>query len=604
MPRAKKTDSKAPEKKIPLEIEEEIEDEEEEMEEMDDEQEEYVGPTLQDRGFGGGGDQFGFRQERGRSVEVPLWNRANNAPRTSRLRVQYVEIDGNATECGHLPHDASLDTLIKKWPKSGTFLITPIDQMNRPMSMDPIKFTVSEDHDILRAVKGSNGMTANGVPAFAAPQMPPEVWEFLRVQQQNAEKQLKMLQSQNEQIRSEMREKDDQVSKERMALAVNNTTAALDVQQQLIARDQERQDKIQQQQAQYWENMSSSADQRHQMALERMKTDATNQQALMQQNQQMLQSSAASDRQRMEDDRERLRIAREEERRWEGDRRREEREEQNRREQERWESQRREQERQQQYHEKQIEMLRLQNETSDPFKSIEKLLEKGSGVVDLVKALCVDKMIGGGGGATGFLGVATETIGKALEGYMEIAKIQAQSATAVPTQGLAQIEDQEQKYQVTMPDGSQAVMTESELEAYQAQVAAYQQQQQQALQAQAEAQSQAVSEVVEEENTAQEGDVVPFNPFSESISKLDPKVQKSSRKIVRETIDILKKADEEKWEAIITAQITKTPDVLAYFEASSVAYAMNEGGADAKMVTSIISKLKEMKIVPDSIRIS
>jgi hypothetical protein len=600
MPRAKKTDSKSDGPVVPIEI-----DEPEEEEEMFEEPEEddFRGPSLQDRGFGGG-EQFGFRQERGRSVEVPLWNRANNAPRTSRLRVQYVEIDGNATECGHLPHDASLDTLIKKWPKSGTFLITPIDQMNRPMSMDPIKFTVSEDHDILRAVKGSNGMTANGVPAFAAPQMPPEVWEFLRVQQQNAEKQLKMLQSQNEQIRSEMRDKDDQVSKERMALAVNNTTAALDVQQQLIARDQERQDKIQQQQAQYWENMSSSADQRHQMALERMKTDATNQQALMQQNQQMmlqmLQSSASSDRQRMEDDRERLRIAREEERRWEADRRREEREEQNRREQERWESQRREQERQQQYHEKQIEMLRLQNETSDPFKSIEKLLEKGSGVVDLVKALGVDKLIGGGGGATGFLGVASETIGKALEGYMEIAKIQAASgAPAVPASN--QIEQQaEQQYQVTMPDGSQAVMTESELEAYQAQVAAYQQQQQQALQAQ----SASPPAEVPQESPEPQGDVVPFNPFADSISKLDPKVQKSSRKIIRETIEILKKAEEEKYEAIITAQVSKTPEVLTYFEASSVAYAMNEGGADAQMVTKIISKLKEMKIVPDSIRIS
>jgi len=96
----------------------------------------------------------------------------------------------------------------------------------------------------------------------------------------------------------------------------------------------------------------------------------------------------------------------------------------------------------------------------------------------------------------------------------------------------------------------------------------------------------------------------PFNPFSEAISKLDVKVQKSSRQIVRETIGILRQADEDKWESIITAQITKKPEVLSYFEASSVAYAMNEGGADAKMVTTIIQKLKEMEIVPDTIRIS
>jgi len=591
MPRAKKQKPPEDTEMIPL-----IDDDEDE--EMDEEEDDYV-PTLQERGFGRGP---GFHHETGRTVEVPLWNRANNAPKTARLRVQYVEIDGNATECGHLPHDASLDTLIKKWPKSGTFLITPIDQMNRPMSMDPIKFTVSEDHDILRAVKGSAGVTANGVPAFAAPQMPPEVWEFLRVQQTNAEKQMKMLQEQNEQIRAEMRQKDEQVSKERMALAVNNTTAALDVQQQLIARDQERQDRLQSQQAQYWENMSSSAEQRHHMAMERMKADQAAQQAMMQQNQQMmlqmLQNSSQADRQRMEDDRERLRIAREEERRWEADRRREEREEQNRREQDRWESQRREQERQQQYHEKQIEMLRLQNETSDPFKSIEKLLEKGSGVVDLVKALGVDKLIGGGSGPSGFLGVATETIGKALEGYLEIAKIQAASAApAVPPSN--QIEQQaEQQYQVTLPDGTTAVMTESELETYQAQLAAYQQQQQQALQ-----QAQAAPEGQEapaEPETPEE----PFNPFSEAISKLDVKVQKSSRQIVRETIGILRQADEDKWESIITAQITKKPEVLSYFEASSVAYAMNEGGADAKMVTTIIQKLKEMEIVPDTIRIS
>lgn len=594
MPRAKKQKAADNTEMIPL-----IDDEDEEMDE--DEQDEYV-PTLQERGFGGRGP--GFHNETGRTVEVPLWNRANNAPKTARLRVQYVEIDGNATECGHLPHDSSLDTLIKKWPKSGTFLITPIDQMNRPMSMDPIKFTVSEDHDILRAVKGAAGMTANGVPAFAAPQMPPEVWEFLRVQQTNSEQQMKILQQQNEQIRSEMRQKDEQVSKERMALAVNNTTAALDVQQQLIARDQERQDRLQGQQAQYWENMSASAEQRHHMAMERMKTDQAAQQAMMQQNQQMmlqmLQNSSQSDRQRMEDDRERLRTAREEERRWEAARRGEEREEQNRREQERWESQRREQERQQQYHEKQIEMLRLQNETSDPFKSIEKLLEKGTGVVDLVKALGVDKLIGGGGGgATGFLGVATETIGKALEGYLEIAKIQAAAgAPAVPPSN--QIEQQaEQQYQVTLPDGSTAVMTESEVEAYQAQLAAYQQQQQQAIQ-----QGQSTTQVSDAEETVKPPEEVIFNPFSEAISKLDVKIQKSSRKVVRDTIEILKQADEEKWEAIITAQITKTPDVLSYFEASSVAYAMTEGGADAKMVTTIIKKLKEMEIVPDTLRIS
>tara|TARA_R110000824_G_scaffold252429_2_gene441233 strand:+ start:6516 stop:8279 length:1764 start_codon:yes stop_codon:yes gene_type:complete len=576
-------------------------------EEEDDYSESYDPEGYDDNDMGPGrADQQGFMGgfgPRGRSVSVPLWNRASNAPKTARLRVQYVEVDGNQSEIGHLPYDASLEVLITKWPKSGTFLITPIDQMNRAMSHDPLKFTIAEDHDILRKVVAakSGSVGVGGLPNFVAPQMPPEVWEFLRTQQVNSEAQIKILQSQLENRNDEMRDKDSQISKERMALAMNNTTAALDVQQQLISRDQERQDQTQQNMVMHWENMSSAAEQRHQMALERMKAEATQQNSMVQANQQMMiqmmQNSNEADRRRMEDERERTRIAREEEKKWEAERRSTEREENNARDKERWELQRRDEDRQHQHHERQIELLRTQSESSDPFSSIEKLLEKGTGIVELVKVLGIDKLLGGAGTPTGFLGMASDTVGKAIEGYLEIAKIQA-GATVPGATAPPQIESQEQQYQVQLPDGQTAVMTESELQAYQAQVAAYQEQSQgaaaQAPEGNAGAPAEPPPQAPEE----------PFNPFAANLAKLDPKIQKKSRKSIRETVELLKQADDKKWEAIITAQLTKVPETIEYLAACSVAYAMNEAGADAKMVTGIISQIKKMELDLDKIRLS
>ena len=589
MPRAKKVVEPAL-PPLPVEDEEEEDEEDEEME--------------PDYTYGGGEEIGGepFGHSHGRQVAVPLWNRAANAPKTARLRVQFIEIDGNATECGYLPYDASLENLIRKWPKQGTFLVQPIDQMNRPMSHDPLKFTIAEDHDILRAIRGAGG---DSLPGFISAQIPPEVWEFLRSQSKNQELQIKMLQNQNQDILSEMRNKDEQVSKERMALAVNNTSAALDVQQQLIERDQLRQDNQARAQSQAAEAVSANAEQRHTMAMERMQAQNQNQNQMMQANQQMmiqmLQNSAQADRQRAEDDRARVSDQVETMRVRNADRRKDERTETQARETQRWEMQDRRQQMEQQYHERQMELVRAQHESNDPFKAIEKLLDKGSGVVELVKALGIDKLLGGGGPA-GFMGVASETLSKAIEGYLEIAKIQAGAAAGVGVEGAPQIPEQpEQQYQVQLPDGQTAVMTENEVQAYQAQVQAYQQQMAQSA---TPPQDGEIPQASPEPPAETPAEALPFNPFAETIGKLDPKVQKSSRKSIRETIGLLRQADAKKWEAIITAQITKSPEVIEYFAACSLAYALQEGGADAKMITSILGSVKEMEIIGDKIRLS
>ena len=551
------------------------------------------------------GEQDPYRftpQSTGRTVSVPLWNRASSAPRTSRLRVQFVEIDGNATECGHLNYDASLETLIRKWPKSGTFLVMPVDQMNRPMSHDPLKFIVSKDHDILRQVQGATNGSAGGVSQFMSSQIPPEVWNLIEANRKNSEMQVQMLLEQKERLQDEMRAKEERVSKERMALAVNNTTAALDVQQQLISRAQERDDATQQHVMVMMQAMSENAEQRHAMAMERMKSEALANAQMVQANQstliQMLQNGADSERQRNSDDRERLRLAREEERRWELDRRKADQLETRERENQRWEAQQRQHELERQYHDRQMELLRTQSEASDPFNSIEKLLEKGTGLVELVKLLGVDKLLGGNS-QTGLVGVAAETVGKALEGYLEIAKIQAGAGAGAMPPG-HQIEAQhapESQYQVQLPDGRTVVMTESEVAAYQENVRQYQEQQQ------AQGAEGAVAPQ-EPQETPQAEVAKPYNPFAAAIAQLDPKIQKASRAAIRQTIELLKQADESKWESIVTAMATKTPEILEYVGASSLAYVMHEGGASAEMITKVITEIKEKGLAPDTLRLS
>jgi arginyl-tRNA synthetase len=137
-------------------------------------------------------------------------------------------------------------------------------------------------------------------------------------------------------------------------------------------------------------------------------------------------------------------------------------------------------------------------------------------------------------------------------------------------------------------------MTESEVAAYQEHVRQYQEQQQ----------AEGAVAPQEPQETPQAEVAKPYNPFAAAIAQLDPKIQKASRAAIRQTIELLKQADESKWESIVTAMATKTPEILEYVGASSLAYVMHEGGASAEMITKVITEIKEKGLAPDTLRLS
>lgn len=77
------------------------------------------------------------------------------------------------------------------------------------------------------------------------------------------------------------------------------------------------------------------------------------------------------------------------------------------------------------------------------------------------------------------------------------------------------------------------------------------------------------------------------------------KTQRDARKAVRTLLQALEQSQESEWPGLVTAAITKSPDIFAYLQAVTVFAALAENKVDIEFAARIVKALKESGFIPD-----
>jgi hypothetical protein len=502
----------------------------------------------------------------------PMWKDASRSPRTVQLRVCHVE-EGIEYHVGTIHAQASVSELVRKFKKAGVYKLTPVD-VTGGATGSSFPIPIGPDHQELlklRHDEDTNGSNGVAVPGFAPAGLDPQVLAFFSQQVQNAraqaQEQAELVEKEREQLRDEW----NRVSKERMSLAVTNTGAAMDLHAKLIDKDQERATGAQ---AQLMSFMQA------QQQLSESRNDGVLQQQQQQFNliQQQMKAALDAERLRLDAEKSRMQEARDRDRT-----------DQERRDTERGAAWEREQERSREHNRMMLALIEKQHEASDPFGSVEKLIEKGAPLVALAKDF-LPGLLGGGAAAGGMAETIATTIGDVVKGQIEVAKISAQAqAEAIKAAGDA-----------ANAPGEYEMIEELSPEQF-AEL--------QARQGNAPPETDPVGNPWGEKDFTQ-AEAPPGSPFAASqptssppqrtfhlpqqpdaVRALDPSVAKTARKAIRELVREIRQTPQEEWAPMIVGAMEDLPQIGAYVHAATVKAALLEAGADLGLADAVIANL-------------
>ncbi len=111
---------------------------------------------------------------------LPLWPDHSDFDQTTQIVIKRREAEGQLSYLGKFPKDATIEMVLSKWPKAGTYFVYPVDAMGREIDAhNPTRIDVPEDHEFLlrrrRETAQSDSLVAGGMTHSVLGGVAPEV---------------------------------------------------------------------------------------------------------------------------------------------------------------------------------------------------------------------------------------------------------------------------------------------------------------------------------------------------------------------------------------------------------------------------------------------
>ena len=520
--------------------------------------------------------------------QPPIWHTTKGRDGNYSLRIERRDDAGHPQYLGTLAPDATRDDLVVRYKRSGTYLVTPMDEHGHVLA-DAFVIHIPEDNPILVRQRGQQQTMAAGglgaammMGAGGGSAIPTEAWQFLTTAIHSKDAQLEAEQQARQSAAQEAREAHERAVQLQMAAATDFSARAMDVQREAMEAERERQ-------AALFAKQQALEEQ----ALERMRAasdlQATQVQQFYQAMSAQMQASLEAERMRMEREREReedrAKRREEDERRWERERSqaREARLERER------EAHERELERTRAHNAMQLELIGKLKDAENPINAVDKLLPQILGVTE---ALGIDLKqitgILGGGGPKGWIEVIGDTIEKGVDAF---GKLQAQQAQIAMQQQLMMQQISPEEYeQLAMNPGQPAQSPGDAQLPAPAPVDEAQARAQAAFGYSAEPESIPVAQPVPEVSDVASTPAPDHGlPVPAELAALPPAVLKAARRTLRELVEHVRASGDPRatW-----AQLRGSgafPAVGQFVQASSMIYALREGGASEQLAEAILS---------------
>jgi hypothetical protein len=516
-------------------------------------------------------DAHSFNQEMGLELpegHVAMWPQGKKkADKPFRLKVQLFGDEGERLDMGYMPPGAGQEHLIAKYKKPGIYILTPVDEFGQEAD-SPIKQNIPANHPMLLAHRQGEVSPLN-MAAMMQPQqtgIDPTIVSLFKAELAEAHRQRDEAAKLVKEMHAHYAQELDKLSKDRMSLAVDNASSALDMQAQVLERAQRRDDDTQMKMTNLFTAQQQMTQQAFQLQMEQLRISA--------ENERMRQSRELEmEKQRMERERE--------ERRELLEREREERKiqaERERQDNERRMTMERELVQQQRANDQAFfeRTLAIQQKQGDPLAQFASTMQKLGPLTDGIKGIFgmpAEEETKGKGWLESIMGLVPVIINAQVE--MSKAKALAQ----IPQYEEEEYEDAPQQQQQYIPQ-------------YPQQPQMQQQMPQQVQQPVAPPAPPVVVVPVERPL---------MDLVAERAMPLPPKTQKAARKAIKVLVGSLSHAAQSEWLATIMEALQACPEALDYLKAVGIKTSLLEAGATEAMVTSIVSFVDSSGLVPSDI---
>lgn len=541
-------------------------------------------------GMSGGGNGFvppGFPQHAPPTIGVvafppPMVTDAH--PQAVQHTVKWLD-NGRPQDLGNIDVRATSHDLVRKWNRSGTFQLMPVDMAGNPLEQRPHVVEIDPGHEAFRAVVATSPQSP--IPGAPSASDPLAVTAIVKAALEPMQAHVAMLGAQLAETQRAAAEAQRQLfqtmeatSKERLALAMREGSQVSSQFEKLNDREAQRVAAAQQQMMSMFSAMSGQT--QEQFARHMAQT----------------QQAADAERERLRDqytrdmERERVRRVDEEAARiakatQEAEARRRDEEDRERR----WEKER---ERDREFHERTLTLIKAQNTANDPQAMVQKTIDMVAGAagklgIDLGKfdlMSLVGKFVGGG--PTTIPEIIAQTVQAIVNGVVEVKKLEADSA----------VDDADDVIEVPIADPQTGQVT----------VQIVPRAQYDAMVAQAKAGPQPVGAIPQTQGAApQPQSASPAavqaqasQAQASAVAHLDPGILKAARGALRNLVATLQsEKDKSKWSDAVKSAVMKEPQaILQFVRAVSIRGALKESGADDTLASAVISIIEDSGLVP------
>lgn len=94
---------------------------------------------------------------------LPMWPDQADFDMTTQIVVKRREVDGSLANLGPFPKDATIDTLLAKYPNAGTYFVYPVDAQGREFDRhNPTRIDIPSDHEFFQRKKRVEALSPTG----------------------------------------------------------------------------------------------------------------------------------------------------------------------------------------------------------------------------------------------------------------------------------------------------------------------------------------------------------------------------------------------------------------------------------------------------------
>lgn len=499
--------------------------------------------------------------------------------------------NGRPQELGTIAIQSSIDDIVAKWNRSGTYQLYPLDMTGsvcRGYEREPAVVDIPEDHQAFKKVRAQGAVG----PAPAGSSV--DVVGLVQSMQRASEAQTRELAASNQRLQEQLAQMMQQVGQERLSMAVSTAGDTAEFFKEMSERENARAERSMSQMLQLLTAQQTAQQRQHEQMMER------------------LQMQARLDREQSEADRRRERERLEDERRRElemRDRRAREEAEMAKRDTEgqerRFERQR---EQDQQFFAQTLTLLEKQAKASDPVAQMQAVAGTvaavagtlGIEVKDVDWGTMLKRVLGGEEKKPeGFADVAANLVSKGLEAAIAIKQAEAAQANVIEAD--EEGEEDDPMVVVDMPGQGPTQMRRSEYEALVEQA-----RQQQAAQQRAIAQQDGRTQIQvggppPEAPAPQEPPPAPPKPV-DPLADVPRATAKAGRRAIRAIVMECKAKPEAEWNDLVTNAFMANMDtILPVISGLGLRRAIRQAGAEPELAKRLVAAIAAHPMVPASI---